>query len=89
MKPKGIEKEVQAPKENIKDNKEELQKPKNNRTEETKEISLEEVRGVLAKLSKDGKQSEVKALIKKFGGKKLTDISKDKYSELLKETEMI
>ncbi|KGM99557.1 rRNA biogenesis protein rrp5 [Clostridium botulinum] len=89
IKPKGIEKEVQAPKENIKDNKEELQKPKNNRTEETKEISLEEVRGVLAKLSKDGKQSEVKALIKKFGGKKLTDISKDKYSELLKETEMI
>ena len=89
IKPKEVEKEVQAPKEEVKDKKEKSQKQKTNKTEEAKEISLEEVRGVLAKLSKDGKQSEVKALIKKFGGKKLTDISKDKYPELLKEAEMI
>lgn len=83
---KEVEKEVQASKEKVK---------KNNKRQETKkagaakEITLEEVRGVLAKLSKDGKQADVKSLIKKFGGKKLTDISKDKYPELLKEAEMI
>ena len=57
--------------------------------EEAKTITLEEVRSVLAKLSQDGKQKEVKELIKKFGSKKLTDIPKDKYPELLKEVELI
>jgi hypothetical protein len=47
------------------------------------------VRAVLAQLAQDGKQKEVKELIKKFGGKKLTDIPKNKYSELLKEAELI
>lgn len=83
IKPKEVEKEVQAPKEKVTDKKEVSQK------QETKEITLEEVRGVLAKLSKDGKQAEVKELIKKFGAKKLTDIPKDKYPELLEEAEMI
>ena len=59
IKPKEVEKVVQAPKEEVKDKKEKSQKQKTNKTEETKEISLEEVRGVLAKLSKDGKQSEL------------------------------
>ncbi|MGO5065556.1 MULTISPECIES: rRNA biogenesis protein rrp5 [unclassified Clostridium] len=89
IKPKEVKKEVQAPKEELKDKKEKSQKQESKKAEEAIEITLEEVRGILAKLSKDGKQSEVKALIKKFGGKKLTDISKDKYSELLKEAEMI
>lgn len=83
---KEVEKEVQVPKETVKKNN---KKQETKKAEESKEITLEEVRGVLAKLSKNGKQAEVKALIKKFSGKKLTDISKDKYPELLKEAEMI
>lgn len=89
IKPKGVEKEVQASKEKVTEKKEAQQKQETNKTEKAKEITLEEVRGVLAKLSKNGKQAEVKELIKKFGGKKLTDISKDKYPELLKEAEMV
>lgn len=86
---KEVEKEVQASKEEVKDKEEKSQKQETNKAKEPKEITLEEVRGVLAKLSKNGKQSEVKVLIQKFGGKKLTDIPSDKYPELLKEAEMI
>jgi len=50
-------------------------------------VTLEEVRAKLAALSQDGKQAEVKALIKKYGGAKLSDITKDKYPSLLKDAE--
>lgn len=46
-------------------------------------ISLETVRAKLATLAQGGKQAEVKALIAKFGAKKLTDIAVAKYPELL------
>lgn len=62
-----------------------LENPK----EEVKETTLEEVRNVLAKLWNDGKQQEVKSLINKFKGKKLTDIPEEKYKELLKEANSI
>ncbi|ADL50528.1 hypothetical protein [Clostridium cellulovorans] len=57
--------------------------------EDTKKISLEYVRGRLAELSRDGKQVQVKELIKKFGANKLTEIPEEKYLELLKEAEEI
>lgn len=56
---------------------------------ETKEISIEEVRAVLAEKSQAGKQPEVKALITKFGAVKLTDIDPEKYAELLLEAEAL
>jgi pyruvate/2-oxoglutarate dehydrogenase complex dihydrolipoamide acyltransferase (E2) component len=46
-------------------------------------VTLEEVRGVLAKLSQGGKAAEVKGLISKFGAAKLTEIPADKYADLL------
>ena len=49
---------------------------------ETK-ISFEEVRAVLAELTRDGKQKEVKELITSYGAKKLSDVPEDKYQELL------
>jgi len=55
--------------------------------EATKKVSLEAVRAVLAAKSQSGKQPEVKALITKYGAKKLTDIDSVKYPELLKEAE--
>jgi len=50
---------------------------------ETANISLEVVRTKLAELSQNGKQKEVKALITSFGVKKLTDIPKEQYAEVL------
>lgn len=46
-------------------------------------ITLEDIRGVLAKLSQGGKAAEVKGLIAKFKASKLTEISADKYAEVL------
>jgi len=56
---------------------------------EKPEITLEEVRTKLAALAQSGKQEQVKALIQKFGAKKLTDIPTEKYPELLKEAEAL
>ncbi|MDQ7790449.1 MAG: hypothetical protein RDU41_10440 [Clostridia bacterium] len=50
-------------------------------------VTLEQVRAKLADLAKSGKQAEVKKLITKHGGTKLTDIPADKYAELLAEAE--
>lgn len=52
-------------------------------------IKIEKVRAVLAEKSQSGKQPEVKALITKYGAKKLTDIDPDCYEELLKEAEAL
>ena len=57
--------------------------------ENNKLIKLEEVRAKLAALAQSGKQEQVKALIQKFGAKKLTDIPTEKYPELLKEAEAL
>ena len=50
-------------------------------------ITLETVRARLAALSQNGKQAEVKALISKYGAKKLTEIPADKYPALMAEAE--
>ena len=52
-------------------------------------ITIEKVRAVLAEKSQGGKQPEVKALITKFGAKKLTDIDPGKYAELLVEAKVL
>ena len=54
-----------------------------------KTITLEEVRKVLATKSKNGKQAEVKELIKKYGVNKLTDIHPCNYKELLELAEAL
>lgn len=56
---------------------------------EAKKLNLEDVRAVLAKLSQHGKTAEVKELIVKFGGTKLSDVPKENYNHLLKEAEEI
>lgn len=56
---------------------------------EVKEITIEEVRAKLARLSQAGKQKEVKALIEKFGASKLTDILPEHYGLLLKDAEVL
>jgi dsRNA-specific ribonuclease len=56
-------------------------------TDPPQEITLEDVRAKLAALMQDGKQVEVRALLQKHGGEKLSDISEEKYSALLEDAE--
>lgn len=58
-------------------------------TPETKKVSLEDVRAVLAKLSQLGKTADVKKLIVKHGAQKLSDIPESEYASLLHEAEGI
>ena len=53
------------------------------------EITLEEVRAKLAALMQAGKQAEVKKLLKKHGGNKLSDVPKENYPALLKDAEAV
>ncbi|MCI1574710.1 MAG: hypothetical protein LKH78_03135 [Weizmannia coagulans] len=59
------------------------QQPDPEPKEDKPTISLEAVRAKLAELSQAGMQKEVKALINSYGVKKLTEIPKDKYAEVL------
>lgn len=54
-------------------------------TEQTKAITLEEVRAKLAALSQAGKTAAVKELIAKHGVSKLTDLKPEQYSAVLEE----
>lgn len=56
---------------------------------ETKKVSLEDVRAVLAKLSQIGKTADVKKLIVKHGAQKLSDVPESEYASLLHEAEGI
>ena len=58
-----------------------------NSTKEEKTISLEEVRGILAKKAQEGKQAEVRELIKTYGVSKLSEIEAKHYVELMKKAE--
>jgi hypothetical protein len=51
------------------------------------EVTMETVRAKLAALMQGGKQAEVKELLKKHGGDKLSDVPKENYPALLTEAE--
>ena len=50
---------------------------------------LEDVRAVLAEKSRAGHTAEVRALLKKYGADKLSEIDPAKYEALLKDAEVI
>ena len=52
-------------------------------------IPIEKVRALLAEKSQGGKQPEVKALIQKYGAKKLTEIDPVNYADLMKDAEAL
>lgn len=54
-----------------------------------KEVSLEDVRSVLAVKSQNGMTAEVKALITKYGGSKLSDVDPKHYADLIKDAEVL
>lgn len=61
--------------------------PKEKSTE--KKVTLVEVRGLLAELSQSGRTPEVKKLIAKYGGKKLSDIKEEQFNSLYKDAEVL
>lgn len=64
------------------------EKPKPEQPEsEEKQITLEEVRAILAEKSHDGFTSEVRALLQKYGASKLSEIDPSKYPALLADAE--
>lgn len=52
-------------------------------------LTLEQVRAVLAVKANAGHQDEVKALIKKHGADKLSDVAESEYAALISESEVI
>jgi len=53
------------------------------------QLKLEDVRAVLAEKSRAGHTAEVRALLKKHGADKLSEIDPAKYEALLKDAEVI
>lgn len=54
-----------------------------------KKVTLEDVRSVLAQKSKAGMTAEVRELIRKYGGTRLSDIDPAQYKALLKDAEAL
>lgn len=61
--------------------------PKPTKAKETPKVTLEQVRGVLASKSQEGKTAEVRELIQKYGAIKLSEVDEKYFTELLKEAE--
>ena len=55
--------------------------------EDVKQPTLEEVRGLLARKSQEGKSTEVKALIEKFGAIRLSEVQPESFLALMAEAE--
>lgn len=58
-------------------------------TSKKKEITIEEVRAVLAEKSKCGKTSEVKALLAQFGASKLSQVKEEDFQALILESQKL
>ncbi len=54
-----------------------------------KEITLEEVRGKLAEKSQAGLIAEVRKIIEKYGGSKLSEVDPKYYADVLKDAEVL
>jgi len=54
---------------------------------EIPKVTLEQVRGILASKSQEGKTAEVRDLIQKYGVSKLSEVDEKYFAELLKEAE--
>ena len=59
------------------------------KNESKPELRLEDVRAVLAEKSRTGHTAEVRALLKKYGAAKLSEIDSANYEALMKDAEVI
>lgn len=63
--------------------------PKKAAKEEAKMLTLEDVRHQMTVIAQSGFSAEVKALITKYGARKLSDIDPSQYESLLKEADAL
>lgn len=63
--------------------------PKKAAKEELKVLTLEDVRHQMTVIAQSGFSAEVKALITKYGARKLSDIDPSQYESLLKEADAL
>lgn len=52
-------------------------------------VTLQQVKAMLVAKAQEGKNTEAKALVAKYGAKKVTDVDPEKYADLLKEAESL
>lgn len=52
-------------------------------------VTLHQVKAMLVAKAQEGKNAEAKALVAKYGAKKVTDVDPEKYADLLKEAESL
>lgn len=57
--------------------------------EEAKHYTFEEVRTILTDKSREGYTDQVKALVRKYGGEKLSDVNKENFSNLVLEAQFV
>lgn len=58
-------------------------------TPKKKEITLEEVRAKLAEKSQVGLTAQVREIIQKYGGSKLSEVDPKHYADMLKDAEVL
>lgn len=63
--------------------------PKEELMSEGPEVTVEDVRAVLAVKTRDGKTQQVKELLNQMGADKLSSVSKDKLAELKAKAEVL
>ena len=73
----------------VTDSVQEQKPPEQAKAEALPEITLEQVRGVLADKSRNGHAAEVRAIIEKYGADRLSGIDPKDYPEVLKEAEVL
>ena len=56
---------------------------------EARTYSFTDVRGIMAGLSGQGKKAEARALLEKFGAKRLSDVKEEDYAALVHEAQVI
>lgn len=61
----------------------------NNITSEKNEITIEEVREVLAQKSKNGRTEEIKTLLMKFGANKLSQVKSEDFAQIIIEAKKL
>lgn len=63
--------------------------PKEKQKTDTKPITMEEVRAVLAEKSRNGQAEGVRELLQRYGCSKLSDINPDDYAALMADAEVL
>lgn len=79
----GMKESHTSPRAEAKADTDEKQTTRNKKTKPS--ITLEQLRERLALMSQQGNHENVKALLRKYGGERLTDIHEDSYEELFNE----